>query len=258
MSSHGSHPSSARVVGVLGASGGLGTSTLAVALAVVAARDGRLRGRVPAVVADGAVAGGGLDVTACVEHVPGLRWSDLAGTRGDVSGPDLADQLPVACATRVLSAVPGGPQPPPEVVRSVLAALRATADLVVVDLSRSEGAPPLVDACDGLLLVAGSTPRHLSDVVAVHAALPAEAGVDIRLVLRGGGATGELAAAVADHLQLPLAGRWPDDGRVVRDATRGQTPGASRRSSLAGLCRSLLDDLRGGAPEVVRTDRGAA
>lgn len=245
MPSHTPPPSSGRVVGVLGASGGLGASTLAVALAVVAARDGGLRGRVPAVVVDGAVAGGGLDVTACVEHVPGLRWSDLAGTRGEVSGPDLADELPMAGGALVLSAVPGGPQPPPEVVASVVAALRSTADLVVVDLPRADGASPLADACDVVLLLAGATPRHLSDAVAARAALAptgsASAPIDARLVLRGGGSTGGLAAAVADHLDLPLAARCRDDGRVPRDAERGLTPGVSRRSPLVGVCLGLLD-----------------
>jgi hypothetical protein len=253
------------VVGVLGASGGLGASTLAVALAVVAARAGRLRRQVPAVAVDGAVSGGGLDVTACVEHVPGLRWSDLARTRGEVSGPDLADALPMAGAARVLSGVPGGAKPAPEVVTSVVAALRSTAELVVVDLPRADGAAPLVAACDVVLLLAGATPRHLSDAVAVRAGLASAAAAssgsepdDPRLVLRSGAAAGELAAAVADHLDLPLAARWRDDGRVARDADRGLTPGVGRRSSLARLCHGLLDGPPDGLLQHVRTDRGAA
>ena len=264
MSSHPSHRFPGRVVGVLGASGGLGASTLVVALAVIAARDGGLRAQVPAVAVDGAVAGGGLDVTACVEHVPGLRWSDLARTRGEVPGPDLADELPMAGAARVLSAVPGGEQPPPEVVTSVVTALRSTADLVVVDLPRSDGAVPLVDACDMVLLLAGATPRHLSDAVAARVALASAAAssgsapVDTRLVLRGGDSGGELAAAVAGHLDLPLAARFRDDGRVARDAERGQIPGVSRRSSLAGLCHGLLGELLDGPHDPLRTDRGAA
>lgn len=274
MSFHSSPPSSGRVVGVLGASGGLGASTLAVALAVVTARDSGLRGHVPAVAVDGAVGRGGLDVTACVEHVPGLRWSDLAGARGEVSGPDLADELPLAGGARVLSAVPGGPQPPPGVVASVLAALRSASGLVVLDLPPSDGVPELVGACDVVLLLAGPTPRHLSDAVAARSALEAaaqsgSASGDTRLVLRGG-STGELATAVAAHLEVPLAAHWRDDGRVARDADRGQVPAMSRRSSLAGLCHRLLDDLFDGLfddpadalvdgpSEGWRTRRGAA
>ena len=65
------------VVGVLGASGGLGASTLAVALAV------RAGGRYGVAVAvDGDPARGGLDVTACLEHEAGLRWADLDRPRG--------------------------------------------------------------------------------------------------------------------------------------------------------------------------------
>lgn len=275
MSFHSSPSFPGHVVGVFGASGGLGASTLAVALAVVAARDGYLRGHVPAVAVDGAVAGGGLDVTAGVEHVPGLRWSDLAGARGEVSGPDLANELPLAGGARVLAAVPGGPQPPPEVVASVVGALRSAAGLVVLDLPSSDGAPALVDACDVVLLLAGATPRHLSDAVAARSALQEAASSgsapgDARLVLRGG-SSGELAAAVADHLDLPLAARWRDDSRVARDADRGQVPAMGRRSSLAGLCHRLLDGLVDdrfdpvdpvepvdGPSEGWRTHRGAA
>jgi len=58
-------------VGVVGASGGLGVSTLAVALA---SRAGPSLGVTVCVdTAGSAGARGGLDVTACLEHLPGLR-----------------------------------------------------------------------------------------------------------------------------------------------------------------------------------------
>jgi hypothetical protein len=165
-----------------------------------------------------------------------------------VSGPDLAAELPRAGAASILSAAPAGPPPPAEVVTSALDALRSTADLLVVDLPRPEGgaSAPLA-VCDVVLLLAGVTPRHLSDAVAARAALAelapsGSAPGDVRLVLRGT-STRDLSAAVADHLDLPFAGGWRDNGRVLRDADRGQTPGANRRSSLAALCRRLLDDL---------------
>src|SRR6478672_5496568 len=88
-----------RVVGVIGASGGVGSSTLAVALALRAT---------PAVGAvtcvDLVLQAGGLDVTACVEHLPGLRWPDLAGARGRLDGADLMEALPAEGPVRVLAA----------------------------------------------------------------------------------------------------------------------------------------------------------
>ena len=94
------------VVGVLGASGGLGASTLAVALAGSA-----VPVHPPVVCVDGHIERGGLDVTACVEHLPGVRWGDLAGVRGEVAVADLLRELPRAGGVPVLSAASGGAGP---------------------------------------------------------------------------------------------------------------------------------------------------
>ncbi|HET6693564.1 MAG TPA: hypothetical protein VFG97_04630, partial [Pedococcus sp.] len=56
------------VLGVCGSAGGLGASTLTVALALTAVREGWK----PVVAVDGSLGGGGLDVTAGAEHLPGL------------------------------------------------------------------------------------------------------------------------------------------------------------------------------------------
>ena len=68
------------VVGVVGGRGGGGASTLAVALGLAAARQGA---SVMLVEAD--PLGGGLDLMLGLEHAEGLRWPDLAGSRGRVS-----------------------------------------------------------------------------------------------------------------------------------------------------------------------------
>jgi secretion/DNA translocation related CpaE-like protein len=251
----------APVVGVLGASGGLGASTLTVALALSATQGLGSPRRPPVVAVDGVLTAGGLDVTACVEHVDGLRWGDLSGARGEVCGQDLLDELPRAAGVPVLSAAPDAPAPAPEVVASVLEALRSAAALVVVDLERhrglsaGDGVPPepALKACDLVLLVAGATPRHLADAVAATGHLAADRRLasrssEVRLVVRG--ASRDLASALADHLGLPLAAAWRDDRRVPLDAERGRPPGQVRRSALAALCRQLL--------EQVADDRAAA
>ena len=237
------------VLGVLGASGGLGASTLATALAVAATRELAASGLPPAVAVDGALGGGGLDTTACVEHLPGLRWPDLAGVRGEVCGADLVAELPrCAGGARVLAAAPGAP-PPQEVLSSVVRAVRAVAGLVVVDLPGAgpepggEGATePLLDACDAVLLLAGVTPRHLADAVATRSRLAARLpDGSVLLVVRGGPRSRDLATAMADHLGLALAGFWRDDRRVVLDAERGRAPGDGPRSGLASLSGRLLE-----------------
>jgi hypothetical protein len=240
------------VLGVLGASGGLGASTLATALAVAATRDLTASGLPAAVAVDGALGGGGLDTTACAEHQPGLRWPDLADVRGEVCGADLVAELPrCAGGARVLAAAPGAP-PPQEVVSSVVQAVRAVAGLVVVDLpgTGSAGAEPggggaaepLLDACDAVLLLAGVTPRHLADAVATRTRLAARLPDGaVLLVVRGGPRSRDLATAMADHLGLALAGCWRDDRSVVLDAERGRAPGERPRSGLASLSGRLLE-----------------
>src|SRR5690348_11711960 len=105
------------VIGVMGASGGLGASTLAVALAV---RAGPRTG--VSVCVDGRTSGGGLDVTACLEHAPGVRWGDLADLRGEVDGAALLRALPGEGPLRVLAAGGGSP-PATSAVRTVVAGL---------------------------------------------------------------------------------------------------------------------------------------
>ena len=142
-----------RVLGVIGASGGLGVSTLVVALAVRAA------GRVGATVAvDGAPGGGALDVTACVEHVSGLRWADLGAAEGRIDGAALLRELPAEGPTRVLAG--RGPAPPDAVVRAALSGLSEVCGLGVVDLG---GSTRWAELCTDLLLVVGSTARQLAD-----------------------------------------------------------------------------------------------
>src|SRR5690349_6789560 len=80
---------SAPLVVVLGASGGLGASTWAAALAW---RMSLHLGE--CVLVDGDVCGGGLDMTCGTEHVPGLRWADLSRMRGAASCARLLAALP--------------------------------------------------------------------------------------------------------------------------------------------------------------------
>lgn len=222
------------VVGVLGASGGLGASTLAVALAVRAAT-----AQPPVVCVDGHLEGGGLDVTACVEHVPGVRWGDLAGVRGEVAGVDLLRELPRAGGVPVLSAVSSGAVPPPAVVGSVLDSLRRLSGLVVIDLPAGPSGAPFLAACGVVVLLCGVSPRHLADAAAARSrTLPATA--DVRLVVRGAPRGDDLPEAIAACLDLPLAGALRDDRQVRLDADRGRPPGQRPRSALACLSARLL------------------
>lgn len=245
------------VIGVLGASGGLGASTLTVALAQRAAR---VLGTTACV--DGRFTAGGLDVTACVEHLPGLRWDDLCEVRGEVDGAAVLSRLPADVTTRVLAAGAGRVPDHTRVV-AVLHALSRVCPLTVVDLPR-EGAllPRLLRHCHTVLVLAGLSARQLADASSLAAALAPDAhspvqgtlgfegGEDApepiperRLVVRGSRRAGDLPEELAARLDLPLAGVWADDARVATDAERGRPPGSRAKGTLGMLCDRLLGDV---------------
>lgn len=218
-----------RVLGVIGASGGLGVSTLAVALAV------RAVGAVGATVAvDGAPGGGALDVTACIEHLPGLRWADLVDAEGSIDGAALLRELPAEGPARVLAG--RGATPPDDVVRAVVSGLARVCGLTVVDLGMSL---PWAAECTDLLLVVGTTARQLADGAGVAERLH-DLGVPAALLVRtcrGGAVSPEEVAA---HLDLPLAGLLRDDPRLSQDADRGRPPGTRGSGPFASVVDALL------------------
>ena len=83
------------VLVVVGASGGVGASSLATAVAVRAVRAG-----LDVVLVDGCPLGGGLDVVLGAEQAQGVRWSDLSRLEGSADGPALLVRLPLAEGVR--------------------------------------------------------------------------------------------------------------------------------------------------------------
>ena len=86
------------VIAFVPASGGLGSSTLAAAVAVRAAAASR-----SSVLVDLDPWGGPKDVLLGLEQEPGWRWPELAEVEGIVDGQGLADELPMACGVPVLT-----------------------------------------------------------------------------------------------------------------------------------------------------------
>ncbi|GAB3439157.1 hypothetical protein GCM10027517_12230 [Phycicoccus ginsengisoli] len=217
------------VIGVVGASGGLGASTLAVALAV---RAGPRTG--VSVCLDARPGGGGLDVTACLEHVAGVRWDDLVDLRGEVDGAALLRALPAQGPLRVLAA--RGAPPAAATTRTVVSALASVCGLVVLDLDVTS---ELLDLCSTVVVLAGVSARHLADAAAVagKGQLPADAV----LVLRGARREPVAPEEVAVHLDLPLLTVLRDDARVRTDEDRARLPGTRARGSVEGAADRVLD-----------------
>ena len=227
-------------VAVVGGRGGAGASTLAAALAVVAAHDG-----VPTMIVDADPLGGGIDMLLGREDEAGLRWPDLASADGRLSAESLRLALPRAGLLTMLSCGRGDSLLLPlEPARAALDAARRSHDLVVVDLPRCVDpvAEYVLSAATLTLLVVPAEVRATAAAGRVAIGVGLLAG-DLRVVVRGpspGGLTGEL---VADKLGLPLAG-WMDAEPDLADALEhGRPPGTDRRGPLATLGRALLADV---------------
>lgn len=168
------------VIAFVPASGGVGASTLAAAVAVRAAAAGR-----SVVAVDLDRVAGRLDVVFGVEQLPGWRWHRLAAVAGLVDGMGLARQLPITNGVSVLSAgtasraarvganaaaregagtdatAPQGIEPRTrdwlEVVPDVVGGLVRAHDLTVLDLPREPSVAAAVAAqLDALVVVVGS------------------------------------------------------------------------------------------------------
>jgi secretion/DNA translocation related CpaE-like protein len=230
-------------VGVIGGRGGAGASTLACALAVTSARDGRRT-----LLVDADPLGGGLDVLLGGESAHGLRWPDLAASRGRVGGGALEEALPELHALRVLSWDRGDPvEVPAEAVRAVLAAARRRGGAVVVDLPRrvDEAAAQALAQVDLGLLVVPAQLRAVAAAGRVAAAARTVLG-DLRVVVRPdpeGEAVGLTAAEVARLLGLPLAGELPEERGLAAARRTGRPPGRDPRGALARFCGALWERL---------------
>lgn len=227
-----SGPPRARVVGVLGAHGGIGTTTLACVLARAAVAAGTstcLVGLDPA---------GGPDGLLGLGPTPGTRWADLDRHDGVHVPARLMSSLPRWRGVAVLGGDErGGPEP--AVALAVLDALAQASDLVVLDLPRHAlQAPALVRRCRDVVLLTGCDERATETVATVRT-LRAH-GLEPHLVVRRRGAgtpeVGRLAEACGSDVAVVLR-----EERSLRAAlSRGLTPGDQGRGPLVAAARALL------------------
>lgn len=222
----------ARVIGVVGARGGVGASALASALA-------RAGAHAPLGVAlvDLDHTGPGLDLMLGLEQDGGLRWADLDGHGGTLPGEALAEALPVWHGVHVLSCDWRG-EAEHGIAPAAVDALASGHDLVVLDLPRTE--PSWAGYCDTVLIV---TTCAAICAEAVRTTATAWTGAQQHLVVRGparGGVTPE-EIATASGVPLVLAMR-PERG-MAAGAERGLTPGDNRRGALRRGAGTLIKRL---------------
>jgi secretion/DNA translocation related CpaE-like protein len=230
-----------RLVCVVGGSGGVGASTLAAALAFVAARASR---RTMLIDADSR--SGGLDLLLGAERTDGWRWPRLATARGHLG--DLTGQLPTVEGVDLLSMARGestpGWVPQAEQLKSVVLSAMRSHEVTVVDLPPALGAA----ACEPLRRAKLAVVVVRDDVRGVAAGREVVRELEgecerLGLVVRRGRSRLLEPDLVATGVGLPLLGSFADDPSLVIAAERGDPPARSARSSLARLARQLLGDL---------------
>ncbi|MEP7055321.1 MAG: septum site-determining protein Ssd [Actinomycetota bacterium] len=228
----------APLVAVVGGRGGAGASTLASALAVTALLQG-----MSAMLIDVDPAGGGLDLAVGGEDTAGLRWPDLAATRGRVSAGALSLSLPRVNDLTVLSWDRGSPLAiNAEAIESVLAAARRDTDVVVADLPRSfdEAARAVLVECSMCLIVVPAEVRACAAACRIACAALADAR-DVRLVVRGPAPSRLRAEQIASVIGLPLAGYLRPEPGLAAAAERGDPPARTGRGPLAHFSRRFLE-----------------
>lgn len=223
------------LLAVLGGSGGVGASTLAAALAWRASD----RGRSVALV-DVDRLGGGIDLLMGAEREPGWRWPRFAAADGVLG--ELGEFLPMVDGVTVLSMARG---PDLELGRdplaAVLASLRRTFDLVLVDAGRSGSASAreALRLAGRTLLVVGGCVRG---VAAAGEVLRAFAPPATEVLVRRLPGVRVPDEAVEEALGLPVVARLRHDPRLVIASERGERPELSRRrDGLGRVCDLLLE-----------------
>jgi secretion/DNA translocation related CpaE-like protein len=224
------------IVAVSGSCGGAGASTVAAAVALAAAPG--------ALLVDGDPWGGGLDLLLGAERAEGLRWPELAGLRGRVSGDALLAALPEVAGVHVLAADRSVPsEVPPEALTAVTEAAAEAGCTVVLDLPRA--AAPLVDGpAAGADLAVLVVPGRLRAAGAARLLVEGEGSPWARsaLVLRS--VPGGLGAAeVGEVVGRPVLAVLGHDRGAVPRGERGEPPSVAPRSPLGTVARRVLGAL---------------
>ena len=205
---------------------------------------------------DGDPWGGGLDLLLGAERADGLRWPDLAGLRGRVSGDALLAALPEVSGVRVLAASRDDPGPPPaDALAAVIEAARSAGCPVVVDLSRGgvEAAAVLAEADLAVLLVPGRLRAATAARLMVGA--PGSPWSAARLVagrVPGGLGGTDLARLVG----RPVLAELRHDRSAVPRGERGEPPEVGARSPLGGVARRVLAAVTSGAAQRIEQPAG--
>lgn len=248
----GIRPEPGRVIGVVGACGGAGTSVVAACVA-----HGLRRGGERATLVDLDTHGPGTDLLLGSDGGRGARWPDLVEARGEVDGVGVVAALPRWGAVPVLSGTAHGSPPDDDVVLGVCRGLVRAGETLVLDLprpgawetaTRRDGAPEpggglavrtLLAACETVLLVVPLTLPATVGAQRVRDALRGAGVPDVRVVVRGPAPGAVHQDDVGAALGLAVAGAVGRDAGLPRAIDRGEGPALSGRTVLGRFALDL-------------------
>lgn len=229
-------PGRARVIGVIGGTGGAGATTFACALGQWAAR------AADAVVIDCDPQGPGLDRILGVERRDGFRWDALCQTTGRLSARALREALPRTGSLGVLSWYVDGRVATLQAfaVREALSAARRGHAVVVVDLPRSPDAlvDELAARCDQLLVMTVASVVGVAGAARMRARFAEHP--DVAVVLRG---EAFAAAEVRRAVGLPVLAQMRDQRGLAEAVDLGLGPLHTTRGPLARAAARVLGEV---------------
>lgn len=213
-------------VGIVGAAGGVGATTIAVGLAQYFAGQGE-----EVALVDLDPAGAGIDAVVGQEEAEGLRWPDFRGQEGPFDGREITGRLIRWRGVGVLSAGRCG-RGVPEEAGVVVEALAGYCDRVILDLPRQFlGGQPQPWAPGRVMIAGRASARGYAAVLNAGLSLQAR-GVEASLVMVGrhrAALTGEVCASA----HLPSWGAYPRVRGLCARSEAGRYPALSRRERTA-------------------------
>lgn len=235
-----------KVVGIVGAHGGAGASTLASGLA-----RGLAQGKGSVALIDLCPASAGIELLLSLVGVPGKRWADVHG-QGALLAGRLKESLPVWNGVRVLSADERGAAPEQgELPIRAVAALAQVNTWTILDMPNtalipSAAAHDLLAWCDYLLVVTRPDSLHLivTHTLLSHADIKVRTGVvaaDVR--------SKNQAAHIAQTLNLPSIHTIRFERSYDAALEHGVDPGGRARTGFARDVKTLCSYIEANVEE---------
>lgn len=223
-----------RVIGVVGAAGGVGASTFACWLAQEFSGTGA-----PTAVVDADPGAAGLDLVLGTESEEGLRWPELHQFSGAVAADQLWAAMPSTGSLRYLSWDRQGTHATRVPVGTVIHALRSAASYLVVDL-KADRLEEQARWCSTVLVL---TPRTVRGVLAATLAVQRCGDIPAMTVLTGLNVADVDVALVESASGVGCAGSLSFDPRLPQELDNGAALQRGRRPRHAKAVRTIAQRL---------------